>query len=49
MPVNGMKAADYQQKSKDPRWATLQDIKGFYKSRDLDLPDRIKQQYSDIV
>ena len=49
MPVNGMKAADFQHKPKDPRWATLQDIKGFYKSRGLDLPNRIKEEYSDIL
>ena len=49
MPVNGTKAADYQQQTINPRKQTLQDIKGFYKSRGLDIPDRIKEEYSDIL
>ena len=49
MPVNGMKAADYQQQNTNPRLQTLQDIKGFYKSHGLELPDRIKKEYSDIL
>ena len=49
MPVNGMKAADYQQQNTNPRLQTLQDIKGFYKSHWLELLDRIKKEYSDIL
>ena len=44
-----MKAADYQQQTINPRKQTLQDIKGFYKSHGLELPDRIKEEYSDIL
>ena len=44
-----MKAADYQQQNTNRRMQTLQEIKGFCKSRGLDLPDRIKEEYSDIL
>ena len=43
-----MKAADFQHQHY-PRKQTLQDIKGFYKSHGLELPDRIKKEYSDIL
>ena len=49
MPVNGMKAADYQQQTTNHRKERLNELRGFFKSRGLDLPDRIKEEYSDIL
>ena len=49
MPINGMNSNEFLYQPTNPREQTLQDIKGFYKSRGLDLPDRIKQEYSDIL
>ena len=44
-----MKAVDYKQQNTNRRLQTLQDIKGFCKSHGVDLPDRIKKEYSDIL
>ena len=49
MPVNGLKAADYQHKPNDPRKQNLDNLKGLFKALGKDLPDRIKQEYSDIL
>ena len=48
MSITEIEAADNQHQHYS-RKQTLQDIKGFCKSHGVDIPDRIKQEYSDIL
>ena len=49
MPVNGMKASDFNFTAKNPRLEKFQEVKAWFLSRKLEVPPKIMEEYSDIL
>tara|TARA_Y100000114_G_scaffold153014_1_gene172246 strand:+ start:223 stop:375 length:153 start_codon:yes stop_codon:yes gene_type:complete len=49
MPVNGMKASDFNFTANNRRLERFEEIKSFYLSRKLEVPPRVLEEYSDIL
>ncbi len=49
IPVNGMKASDFEFTPKNPRLEHFKEIKAFYLSQKLEVPQKIMEECSDIL
>ena len=49
MPVNGMKASDFNFTTNNPRLERFKQIKSFYLSHKSEVPPHVLEEYSDIL
>ena len=49
MPVNGIKASDFEFTPNKPLLENFKEIKAFYLSQKLEIPPKIMEEYCDVL